>query len=186
MQLWHRFFSQKTFGKQRVWYFIHTIYLSPCIAELVQCDGLRSQTFRVRVGRVADYGVRGFGSELAEWRTAESDVSGQSWQSDGLRSQRFRVRVGRVTDYGVRRFGSELAEWRTAESEVSGQSWQSDGLRSQRFLVRVGRVTVCGGHGFKIPCSIFTSKTGTSSLSRLVRDGGDPLTVCAVKREELV
>ena len=40
----------------------------------------------------------------------------------------------------------------------------------------VGRVTDCGvrGLGFKSPCSILTSRTETSSLSRVVRDGWDP------------
>ena len=38
---------------------------------------------------------------------------------------------------------------------------------------RVGRVTDCGvrGLGFKSPGSILTSRTETSSLSRVVRDG---------------
>ena len=41
---------------------------------------------------------------------------------------------------------------------------------------RVGRVTDCGvrGIGFKSPGSILTSRTETSSLSRVVRYGGDP------------
>ena len=39
----------------------------------------------------------------------------------------------------------------------------------------VGRVTDCGvtGFGFKSQGSILTSRTETSSLSRVVRDGGD-------------
>ena len=41
---------------------------------------------------------------------------------------------------------------------------------------RVGRVTDCRVRGlrFKSPCSILTSRTETSSLSRVVRDGWDP------------
>ena len=41
---------------------------------------------------------------------------------------------------------------------------------------RVGRVMDCGvkGLGFKSPGSILTSRTETSSLSRVVRDGWDP------------
>ena len=41
---------------------------------------------------------------------------------------------------------------------------------------RVRRVTDCGirGFGFKSPGSILTSRTETSSLSRVVRDGWDP------------
>ena len=44
---------------------------------------------------------------------------------------------------------------------------------------RVGRVTDCWarGHGFKSPGSILTSRTETSSLSRVVRDGWDPCSV---------
>ena len=44
---------------------------------------------------------------------------------------------------------------------------------------RVGRVTDCGvrGPGFKFPGSILTSRTETSSLSRVIRDGGDPCSV---------
>ena len=44
---------------------------------------------------------------------------------------------------------------------------------------RVGRVTDCGvrGLGFKSPGSILTSRTETSSLSRVVRDGWDPSSV---------
>ena len=43
----------------------------------------------------------------------------------------------------------------------------------------VGRVTGCGvrGLGFKSPGSILTSRTETSSLSRVVRDGWDPCSV---------
>ena len=43
----------------------------------------------------------------------------------------------------------------------------------------VGRVTDCRvrGLGFKSPGSILTSRTETSSLSRAVRDGGDPFSV---------
>ena len=46
----------------------------------------------------------------------------------------------------------------------------------------VGRVTDCGvsGLGFKSPGSIFTSGTETSSLSRVVRDGGDPCSVSLI------
>ena len=41
---------------------------------------------------------------------------------------------------------------------------------------RVGRVTDCGvrGLGFKSPGSILTSRTETSSLLRVVKDGWDP------------
>ena len=44
---------------------------------------------------------------------------------------------------------------------------------------RVGRVIDCGvrGLGFKSPGSILTSRTETSSLSRVVRDGWDPYSV---------
>ena len=44
---------------------------------------------------------------------------------------------------------------------------------------RVGRVTDCGVRGlwFKSPGSILTSRTETSSLSRVVRDGWDPCSV---------
>ena len=44
---------------------------------------------------------------------------------------------------------------------------------------RVGRVTDCGvgGLGFKSPGSILTSRTETSSLSRVVRDEWDPCSV---------
>ena len=44
---------------------------------------------------------------------------------------------------------------------------------------RVGRVTDCGvrGLGFKSPGSILTSRTETSSPSRVVRDGWDPCSV---------
>ena len=44
---------------------------------------------------------------------------------------------------------------------------------------RVGRVTDCGVRGlwFKSPGSILTSRTETSSLSRVVRDGWDPSSV---------
>ena len=44
---------------------------------------------------------------------------------------------------------------------------------------RVGRLTDCGvrGLGFKSPGSILTSRTETSSLSRVVRDGWDPCSV---------
>ena len=44
---------------------------------------------------------------------------------------------------------------------------------------RVGRVTDCWvrGHGFKSPGSILTSRTETSSLSRVVRDRWDPCSV---------
>ena len=44
---------------------------------------------------------------------------------------------------------------------------------------RVGRVTDCEvrGLGFKSPGSILTSRTETSSLSRVVRDGWDPCSV---------
>ena len=43
----------------------------------------------------------------------------------------------------------------------------------------VGRVMDCGvrGVGFKSPGSILTSRTETSSLSRVVRNGGDPFSV---------
>ena len=43
----------------------------------------------------------------------------------------------------------------------------------------VGRVTDCGvrGLGFESPGSILTSRTETSSLSRVVRDGWDPCSV---------
>ena len=43
----------------------------------------------------------------------------------------------------------------------------------------VGRVTDCGvrGHGFKSPGSILISRTETSSLSRVVRDGWHPCSV---------
>ena len=46
-------------------------------------------------------------------------------------------------------------------------------------LGRVGRVTDCGVSGlwFKSPGSILTSRTETSSLSRVVRDGGYPFSV---------
>ena len=46
-----------------------------------------------------------------------------------------------------------------------------DGIQSASG--RVGRVTDCGvrGLGFKSPGSILTSRTETSSLSRVVRDG---------------
>ena len=46
---------------------------------------------------------------------------------------------------------------------------------------RVGRVTDCGvrGLGFKSSGSILTSRTETSSLSQVVRDGWDQL--CTVK-----
>ena len=41
---------------------------------------------------------------------------------------------------------------------------------------RVGKATDCGVRGlwFKSPCSILTSSTETSSLSRVLRDGWDP------------
>ena len=44
---------------------------------------------------------------------------------------------------------------------------------------RVGRVTNCGvrGLGFKSPGSILTSRSETTSLSRVVRDGWDPCSV---------
>ena len=44
---------------------------------------------------------------------------------------------------------------------------------------RVGRVTDCGvrGLGFKSPGSILTSRTETSSPSRVVRDVWDPCSV---------
>ena len=44
---------------------------------------------------------------------------------------------------------------------------------------RIGRVTDCGvrGLGFKSPGSILTSRTETSSLSQVVRDGWDPCSV---------
>ena len=44
---------------------------------------------------------------------------------------------------------------------------------------KVGRVTDCGvrGLGFKSPGSSLTSRTETSSLSRVVRDGWDPSSV---------
>ena len=45
---------------------------------------------------------------------------------------------------------------------------------------RVGRVMDCSrvrGLGFKSPGSILTSRTGTRSLSRMVRDRGDPFSV---------
>ena len=66
----------------------------------------------------------------------------------------------------------ELVEWRTAESEVSFEYI----YKSLPARGRVGRVTDCGvrGLGFKSPGSILTSKTETSSLSRVVRDGWDP------------
>ena len=44
---------------------------------------------------------------------------------------------------------------------------------------KVGRVTDYGvkGLGFKSPGSILTSRIETNSLSRMVRDGGDPCSV---------
>ena len=47
----------------------------------------------------------------------------------------------------------------------------------------LGRVKDCGVKGlrFKSPGSILASKTETNSLSRVVRDGGDPCTVLSVK-----
>ena len=44
---------------------------------------------------------------------------------------------------------------------------------------RVGKVTDCGvrGLGFKSTGLILTSRTETSSLSRVVRDGWDPCSV---------
>ena len=44
---------------------------------------------------------------------------------------------------------------------------------------RVGRVADCraSGLGFKSPGSILTSRTETSSLSRVVRDGWEPCSV---------
>ena len=44
---------------------------------------------------------------------------------------------------------------------------------------RVGRVTDCGvrGFGFKSPGSNLISRTETSSLSRVVRDGWDPCSI---------
>ena len=49
--------------------------------------------------------------------------------------------------------------------------------------VGVGRVTYCGvrGLGFESPGSILTSRTETCSLSRVVRDGWDPCSICTVK-----
>ena len=43
----------------------------------------------------------------------------------------------------------------------------------------IGRVTDCGvrGIGFKTPGAILTSRTETSSVSRVVSDGGDPYAV---------
>ena len=58
------------------------------------------------------------------------------------------------------------------------------GLSGKPYLVnpargRVGTVTECGvrGLGFKSPGSILTSRTETSSLSRVVRDCWDPCSV---------
>ena len=52
-------------------------------------------------------------------------------------------------------------------------------LRNSPARGFVGTVTDCGvrGLGFKSPSSILTSRTETSSLSRVVRDGGDPFSV---------
>ena len=78
-----------------------------------------------------------------------------------------RGRVGRVTDCGVR----SVYPARGRVGRVTDCGVRSVYPARGRF----GRVTNCGirGLGFKSPGSILTSRTETSSLSQVVRDGGD-------------
>ena len=71
----------------------------------------------------------------------------------------------------------------TSDCSFSPSSWYRVGHtargRGHPARGRVGRVMDCGvrGLGFKSPGSILTSRTEITSLSRVVRDGGDPCSV---------